>query len=122
VFFEGNAPSVDSSVFEGDFYATAYYLPSTTGWNAFATNAGIPTVLWNPTIETADGNFGVRNGQFGFDITGTTNIPIVVEACTNLVNPIWVPLQSLALTNGSFYFSESLQQNMADRFYRISSP
>jgi hypothetical protein len=73
-------------------------------------------------IQTGDGNFAVRNNQFGFNITGTTNIPIVVEACTNLANTNWTGLQSVTLTNGVFHFSEPLQTNSSGRFYRVSSP
>jgi hypothetical protein len=97
-------------------------LPGTTGWSSFSVNTGVSTVLWNPLIQVGGSNFGVQGNQFGFNITGTTNIPIVVEACTDLVNPVWVPLQTNALTNGSFYFSEPLQTNSPGRFYRISSP
>jgi hypothetical protein len=73
-------------------------------------------------IQAAGAGFGVRNNQFGFDITGTTNIPIVVEACTNLAQPVWVPLRSMTLTNGLVHFSDPTETNMAARFYRISAP
>ena len=63
----------------------------------------------------------MRNNQFGFNITGTTNIPIVVEASTGLASPVWTPLQSLTLTNGSYYFSEPFQPGSSQRYYRISS-
>jgi hypothetical protein len=45
LYFEGNAPSVDSSVFSGDSGATVYYLPGATGWGA--TFGGLPTAVWN---------------------------------------------------------------------------
>jgi hypothetical protein len=122
VYFNGNAPSADSTVFSSDNATTAYYLTGTSGWLAFSVNTGVPAVLWNTLIQTGDGSFGLRSNQFGFNITGTTNIPIVVEACTNLTSPVWTPLQSLTLTNGSFYFSEPFQTNTSGRFYRISSP
>jgi hypothetical protein len=83
--------------------------------------AGLPVGLWNPVIQTGDGRFGVRSNQFGFTITGAANIPVVVEACTNLANAMWVPLFSGLLTNGSFYFSDSAWMNYPGRFYRISS-
>jgi hypothetical protein len=96
-----------------------YYLPATSGWsNSFD---GVPAVLWNPVIQTGDGSFGVRNNQFGFNITGTTNIPIVVEASTSLASPVWTALQSLTLTNGTCYFSEPFQPGSSGRYYRISS-
>ncbi len=118
VYFDGSAPTLGDAVFVPG-PVTFYYLPGTTGWsNSFD---GWPAVLWNPLIQTGDGSFGVRNGLFGFNITGTTNIPIVVQACTNLAGPVWTPLQSLALTNGAYYFSEPFQPGTAPRFYRISS-
>ena len=53
---------------------------------------------------------------------GTTNIPIAVEACTNLASPVWVPLGTATLTNGMFHFSEPIQTRSPGRFYRISQP
>jgi hypothetical protein len=84
--------------------------------------AGVPSVLWNPLIQTGDDKFGVRDGQFGFNIAGTTNIPIVVEASTDLTGSDWTPLASLRLTNGWFYFSDADWTNYSARYYRISSP
>ena len=52
----------------------------------------------------------------------TADIPIVVEASTNLANANWVPLQSLNLTNGAFYFSDPNWTNYPARNYRIRSP
>jgi len=83
--------------------------------------AGLPVELWNPVIQTGDGRFGVRSNQFGFTITGSANIPVIVEACTNLANAMWVPLSAALLTNGSFYFSDPTWMNYPGRFYRISS-
>jgi hypothetical protein len=124
VFFEGDAPSVNPSAFSSDNGVTAYYLPETTGWTAFSTETGVQAVLWNPMpIVQANGtNFGVRSNQFWINVTGTANISIVVEACTNLNNPAWTPLQTLNFTNRSCYFSEPFQAKNSGRFYRISSP
>jgi hypothetical protein len=122
LFFEGNAPAIDWTAFANDNFETAYYLPGSTGWAAFSSLTDVPSVLWNPLIQTSDGNFGVRSNQFGFKITGITNIPIVVEACTNLASPVWTPLQTLTLTNGSFYFSDLQWTNYPARYYRIGSP
>jgi hypothetical protein len=122
VYFQGNAPTANWTVFFDDINATAYYLPGTSGWGDFSTNTEIPAVLWNPLIQAGDSSFGVRSNQFGFDITGTTNIPIVVEASANLASPVWIPLQTLALTNGLFHFSDPQWTNYPARFYRISSP
>jgi hypothetical protein len=119
VFFAGNAPADGSSAFGLDDSATVYFLPGTTGWTNFA---GPPAVLWNPRIQTSGGNFGVVSNQFGFNITGTANIPIAVEACTSLANPVWIPVATLTLTNGLIYFSDDYWTSDTAQFYRISSP
>jgi hypothetical protein len=122
VYFQGNAPTADATVFTDDNNATAYYLPGTTGWGS--TFAGRPAALWKPIIQTDAASFGLSHNQFGFTITdgSTTNIPIVVEACTNLASPDWIPLQSLKLNHAPFHFSDPQWTNFPARFYRISSP
>ena len=69
-------------------------------------------------------NFGISNNQFGFNITNglTTNIPIAVEACTNLANPVWIPLTNVTLSNGSFYFSDPQWTNYPARYYGLGFP
>jgi len=42
VYFEGNAPTADSTVFANESNVTVYYLSGTTGWSS--TFAGVPTV------------------------------------------------------------------------------
>jgi len=118
VFFEGNAPRVGFSPFTTS--STIYYLPGTTGWGS--TFAGCPALLWNPLIKTGDGAFGVRTNRFGFNITGTSKIPVVVEASSNLASKSWTSLQTCTLTNGSVYFSDAAWTNYPARFYRIRSP
>jgi hypothetical protein len=124
VYFHGNAPILYFDyglyVFYQDNNTTVYYLPGTTGWSS--PFGGRPAVLWNPQAQTSGANFGVRTNRFGFNITGTTNIPIVLEACTNLANSTWTPLQSCTLTNGLLYFTDPNWKNYPGRFYRIRSP
>jgi hypothetical protein len=125
VYFKGNAADLGYSPpwfpsFSGDTNATVYYLPGTTGWGP--TFGGLPTVLWNPQVQTSDASFGVQTNQFGFTITGTSNIVVVVEASTNLANPVWSPLATNTLTSGSFYFSDAQWANYPGRFYRLRWP
>lgn len=56
--------------------------------------------------------FGLQTNGFGFTISWATNASVVVEACTNLFNPVWVPVQTLTLNEDSCYF----------RFYRLAVP
>jgi hypothetical protein len=117
----GNAPAYgvggDGNVFEGD-PATVYYLPNTMGWGS--TYDYSPTALWNPSIQTSGAK--ILNGHFGFNITGTPNIPIEVQSATNLTNGGWAPIQSFILTNGLIYFSDPMEPNYAGRFYSLAFP
>jgi BspA type Leucine rich repeat region (6 copies) len=122
VYFNGNAPSIGSDGFIGGDHATVYYLPGTTGWSEFSANTGLPVVLWNPQVQTSGASFGVRTNRFGFNITGTSNLVIVVEACTNLANHTWSPVATNTLTGGSSYFSDPQWTNYPARFYRLRSP
>jgi hypothetical protein len=110
-------------VFYNDNTATVYYLPGTTGWGA--TFGGRPTALWflpNPLILTSGPSFGVQTNRFGFIISWATNLPVVVEACTNLPNPIWAPVRTNTLIGGSSYFSDPQWTNYPGRFYRLRWP
>jgi hypothetical protein len=128
VFFQGNFPSQltgeadEGVVFSDNPNVKVYYLIGTSNWTFCTLATGITPVLWNPLIQATNGNFGVQNNQFGFDITGTTNIPIVVQASTNPANPVWTSLTNVTLTNGLFHFSEPAQPNSPARYYRIASP
>jgi hypothetical protein len=125
VYCKGNAPSLPSNgALAFDDPLTVYYLPGTTGWTS--TLGGMPTELWNPQPQN-DSSFGVRTNKFGFNITGSSNLVIVVEGCTNLTNPAWNPIGTNTLntiigTNGTSYFSDSQWTNYPGRFYRIRLP
>ena len=126
VYFQGNAPSLGGfDVFFQDPKAMVYYLPGTTGWGS--TLSGYPTVSWNPRAQTGDGSFGVRINQFAFNLTGSSNLVVVVEASTNLASPVWLPVSTNTLntyigTNGTSYFSDPQWTNYPSRFYRLRSP
>ncbi len=77
--------------------------------------------VWNPQMQGGAG-FGVWSNQFGFNITGSSNLAVVVEACTNLAAPVWVPVETNILTGGPFYFSDPAWTNFSARFYRLSRP
>lgn len=122
-YFQGNAPSEDGPAFESDSTTTAYYLPGTTGWG---TNFGdATTALWyqpQPQVLTFEPSFGVQNGQFGFTISWATNAAIIVQTCTNLSKPAWIPLATNALSSGTNYFSDFGWINNRSRYYRVSGP
>ncbi|MBU6402956.1 MAG: leucine-rich repeat protein, partial [Verrucomicrobia bacterium] len=92
VYFEGNAPSADPSVFDGDS-ATAYYLSGTSGWS---TNfAGLPTALWTPSppgvlVFPVATNTAVTKYAAGLATDGTNYLFVFSSGSTNcaqLVSP-----------------------------------
>jgi hypothetical protein len=114
VFFLGNAPSSASLAWAThNTTTTLYYLPDTLGWGS-----RLFGLLWNPKAQSP----GVRGSHFGFDIHGTANIPVVVEASTDLASGKWTPLQMATLTNGVLHFSDPQWTNHPVRFYRLRSP
>ena len=64
----------------------------------------------------------MQTNRFGFVISWATNASVVVQACTNLVKPVWQPVSTNTLTNGSSYFSDPQWTNHLGRFYRLRSP
>jgi len=125
VNFMGNAPGVDSDeygMFGGADNVTVYYLPGATGWGT--TFGDRPTAFWvlpTPTVLTSSPSFGIQTNGFGFIISWATNVPVVIEACTSLTNPVWSPVRTNTLTDGSSYFSDPEWMNHPSRFYRIRS-
>jgi hypothetical protein len=120
VFFGGNEPSsYGGNTFYGTSGATIYYLPTATGWGWVFD--GSPTLLWNPQVQRG-ATFGVRTNRFGFNITGTSGLVVVVEGCTNLSNPFWSPLATSTLAGGAAYFSDPHWTNYPARFYRLRWP
>jgi hypothetical protein len=65
---------------------------------------------------------GVWTNQFGFNITGTADLVVVVEACSNLADHAWFPVGTNTLTGGSSYFSDPQWANNPALFYRLRSP
>jgi len=120
LYFHGNAPILGPSVFANVSGVTVNYYAATTGWGP--TFAGFPTLLWNPQLISRDDGFGVQANQFGFNITGTSNQVVVVEACASLANPVWQTVDTTTLTNTTFHFSDPLWRSYPARIYRLRTP
>lgn len=119
IYFKGNPPTMTGSAtsFSG---AVLYYLPGFPLWAEIS--LGRPTVLWNPEIAQNDGSFGVKDGKFGFTITGTADIVVVVETSRSLENPAWARVGRYVLAGGSAYFTDPQWRDFPKGFYRLSSP
>jgi hypothetical protein len=121
LYFEGNAPNStlgDWCALAGDTNTTVYYLPNTKGWST--TFDGRPTALWNPQVQPD--SVGIQSNQPGFTIHWASGMSVAVEACTNLANPVWSPVQTITLTGEAFYFSDPQWANYPRRFYRLRWP
>jgi hypothetical protein len=68
VYFQGNAPTADSSVFEYDTYATVYNSPGTTGWSS--TFAGRPAVLLAGSLKVTITPAGAINAGAQWQVDG----------------------------------------------------
>jgi len=123
VYFEGNAPSPGLFAFTYD-PAIVYYLPGTTGWGSTYGSLEVmyvlPTMLWNTQVQPS--SLGLRSNQFGFNITGSSNLVVVVKASTNLANPTWYPLKTNILNGNPLYFTDPQWTNYPSRFYGLSMP
>jgi uncharacterized repeat protein (TIGR03803 family) len=66
-----------------------------------------------------DARFGVRSNAFGFDLYGLSNQVAVVQACTNLHNPQWLPVGTNTLDGAPDYFFDPGWKNFPLQFYRV---
>lgn len=120
LYFYGNAPAPSSFTFTDVTNLFIYYLPGTTGWTSQF--GGFSTVLWTlpyPLIQDYGSSFGIKTNGFSFNIIWATNVSVVVQACTNLAHPFWQKLQTIPLSGGTAYFSDSQWTNYPSRYYRI---
>ena len=121
ILFQGTPPTLHGSSVFSSTPATLYYLP------AYASNwpfpfAGRPTSCWNPTVQR-DAAFGFASDRFSFTVSGTPDIPVKVEAATNLTTRIWTPVTNATLTcTGSISVTDPASSSLPARFYRIVWP
>lgn len=123
VYFRGNAPTTSAYAFLYDFGPTIYYLPGTQGWHSWPRPVSTaPTALWRPRMQAAGTDAGPTNNTFGFEITWTSGMTVVVDVCADLANPNWLPLATNTLPADSCYFSDAAWLNHSARFYRLRWP
>jgi hypothetical protein len=89
VYFQGNAPSIDGTLFYDDIQATIYYLPGTTGWTNPWGNR--PTVSGSPPGQLcfAASAYSAQEGAVCkvrvkriFGSSGTVSVTCVTKAVT----------------------------------------
>jgi hypothetical protein len=117
LYFEGNCPNFGTDAFSNAGQARVFYSPGTTGWGSFS---DLPAQPWDAKIVSNDSTFGVDNGQFSFNISGSSGVGFVVEATPSLANPVWTPLLTNVLSGGLLF--KDNQPLHASGFYRLRSP
>jgi hypothetical protein len=122
VYFAGDAPAPtipEWSVFFWSENATVYYLPGTDGWEPFY--AERPTLCWNPVVGEVTPPS--PSDPFCCTVAGTTNIPVRIEATTDLAAGDWTPLLTTNLPSASILFFEDPDTSAhPTRFYRVAAP
>ena len=122
VFFAGVPPSFSdpTSVFTASS-ATLFYTREDAGWNTLSF-ADHVLAWWHASISSYP-EIGLSGGLFAFTIVGGTNMPLVVEACTNLAEDGWATLASAKTDSaGSYAFSDPTSTNKPTCFYRVTWP
>ncbi len=118
--FLGDLPTFDDTAFEGDSGLQFYYLSQARGWTSPL--YGVPALIWNPVIQTTASSPALVNTNFGFTITGTSNLYVSVQSTTNLASGPWQTLQTITLTNGSVNFNAPASASTPGAFFRLSTP
>ena len=120
VYCQGDAPRFGWSAFGGAGIAAVYYLPEASGWGQPL--SGVRLAAWNPRVQ-AGASFGSSgSGLFGFTVSGTNGMCVVVEASTNLTTA-WEPVGKITLApSGTAVFTDAASGSHRSRFYRLRMP
>ena len=114
---EVNALAVSGST----LYAGGGFTTAGTNVSAYAAMANLPGAPVSPAIIATNSAFGLTNGVFGFDVSGSPGASVVIEGSADLQT--WIPLQTNALGGaGLLYFSDPQAVTNSQRFYRALLP
>jgi hypothetical protein len=72
-----------------------------------------------PRIQFNDRSFGIGTNGFSFNVAGYSNQVVVVEACTGLSTPGWLPLQTNTIGEGPVSFADPAWTHFSSRYYRV---
>lgn len=119
LYIAGNAPSFDGSIYGTLTTTTVYRLSESTGWDAPSWYGYMMShsALWVPRIS--DEGLGLQAGRFGFQMNWAAGHAVVVEGCTNLAAPVWLPRATNELADGTGIFEDEEESNPVGRFYRV---
>lgn len=119
LYFQGNAPLEGGALFVNTRLATAYVSSSATGWGP--TYGERPVKVLNPLLSLGTISGARRAIEFPFSIGTSLDQTYVIEACTSLVNQVWVPIGTRLTSSGAAEFVDVDRTNYPSRFYRVRS-
>ena len=123
---EGSVPSFVQTVLAASGTVNTNVVGTYTLTYSYTNSLGA-VVSTNRTVVVAQtvfappilANLAVVGGSIGFTISGDFGQTVVVETCTNLAAPVWVPVQTNSLGGSPVNFSELVQPQQPSRFYRL---
>jgi hypothetical protein len=62
------------------------------------------------------------SGTVSFNLTGSSGQTVIVETCTNLSAPAWLPVQTNTLNGGTAVFSAPINTKASGQYYRLYAP
>ena len=75
-----------------------------------------------PLAQSIVTELGVKDGQFGFNVTGNIGLSFVVEAAADLAHPVWKPLATNTWYVRTAFFSDPQWRAFPARVYRLRGP
>ena len=121
----GGASTFDNVILDPSLFHAGDNLIAVWGHNTIApynnieVDITIDIVAPRPTI-LIDRRFGIRSGQFGFDIAASIGQAIIVECSLDLAT--WFPLATNTMTATTSYWSDPQPPTQSTRYYRLRSP
>ncbi len=115
IYAAGSAPMAAGDIADPGSVARVHYLPGMTGWGA--TYGGRPTALWLPRAQGE--GLGATEAGFGLSVAWAAGKTVVLEGCENLLDPVWIPVETNVLANGTGAVVDRAWTNHHRRYYRL---
>lgn len=119
VYFVCGVPSLGSdagtNLFVGAANVTAYYLSNSTNWGEVF--CGVDAEAWRPVITEP----AVQAGAFNLVVDWANGQTVKMQACTNLLAPVWANIVTSTIANGSCAMNDANWASYSQRYYRITS-
>ena len=116
VYFLCDEPAAGDDLFLGADLATVFYLVSPSSWGA--TFGGVSTVEWAPEAVS----LAATNGAFRIALEWADGQTIQVQACRDLVAPVWQDVGTYVTANGAASVVDTNWANVDARMYRFVKP